>query len=521
MPSRKNIRRTDYMRRPSAYDYATPEMRSRMRQAVVGYLSPTALARRALYPVLEPGLEREFPYTMREVGRGLVPEEEMRPDIQPLPTVSIPLLRKIPSGRFGAKAGQEAEEMAFKHVDRLPALTEKVAKPIRGTKEVVKKYANNPAHRELTAIYNKGGMPLEEVEGHFLKNVIRDEMGLSVFDRILRQEIAQRQSGITPGKRYKIENFNVTTGASNQKVGKELVPMDTSKGCLEFCSQCYAAGLSKQAKICFHDPSPVRLTGSFYDDPDKIRRIGEVGEPSFHPGLYEEVRDEYLALFQKPRGPTAEELLDIQARTSDWSWTNNQLIKTDLHTPGNWVERRYQVGGKDRTFLITKLPSIKNFNPLITKNLEVSVDPFEPHHFFRTLKNVKALKAQYGDNVNIMLRIRSVATQSDEINSMQKMAVDFANKHNIPVLETRMRLKSPEGAALAQTLPEYFYHGRQKHISYYPTQDIHSKHPRIGKSEIGKKKRLSQEITNLEIATPDGPIESDVYIIRNWAEKLK
>jgi len=521
----------DYMRRPSSEDYATPEMHEAIRNAVYKYLSPAQFAKRGLYPLLEAPKDpleryyweknREFPYTLAQLSSAEIPRENI--DVPFIPTISLPILRGIPKSAFGVAP---AEEMYFKQVDRLPALRRKVANPpTKGVtpskKEIAWKYSNNPAHRELTAIYNKGEMSLEDIEPHFMQSINRDEAGLSVFDHTLMNETRRRLESADIGKTYAEKTVDITKGKrTNIKTGTEIRPMDTSQGCAGFCNECWAAyGGARQTRKCFFDPQPVRLTGDFYDDPYLLRRFGEVGDPNMHPQIWATMRDDFYKLIQRPEGITIEELDAFIEKSYDWSWTNNQFIKTNLHTQGNWQGKKYVPGGLDRTFLITKLQSTKNFNPLVTRNLEVSIDPMMPTHFFRSLKNIKQLKAQYGDNVNIMLRIRSIATSSDEINAMQKIAVDFANKHNLPVLETRVRFKHPEGQSFAQTLPEYYGKGQQKHISYYPTEDIGVQKTRVVKSEITKASRQSQEITMLETHTPDGPITTDVYIVRNWGEK--
>jgi len=93
-------------------------------------------------------------------------------------------------------------------------------------------------------------------------------------------------------------------------------------------------------------------------------------------------------------------------------------------------------------FCVTKLQTLKGFTGFFNK-LQVSVDPFNAIHFKHTLKNVETILKKY-PQVKIVLRIRSVSTTNKEILSLLDTAVKFANKHNLPVMETRMRFNKKE-----------------------------------------------------------------------------
>jgi hypothetical protein len=205
-----------------------------------------------------------------------------------------------------------------------------------------------------------------------------------------------------------------------------------------------------------------------------------------------------------------EELDNFIFETYDWSYTNEQIKKVGLDSPGHFKGNKYIPGGRDMTFIITKLQNLENFDPEVTKNLEVSVDPMMPTHFFNSLKNIETINDTWPGEVNIMLRIKSVSTYSDEINALQKIAVDFANKHDIPVLETRVRFKKGDTAALSQVQPEYYHQGGQhKHVSYYPKEQptlrIQYDYPEgKGYRKIG--------VRTFEVHSTEGPKETNVYM---------
>jgi hypothetical protein len=297
------------------------------------------------------------------------------------------------------------------------------------------------------------------------------------------------------------------------KTAGEIIDLDTSRGCIGYCPSCYSATGPK--KLCFIDPQPVKLTGGFNKNPQGIYRVGTNGEPNFNPNRWKAFRENYIDMV-KSNDFTQAQLDELIDQTYDWTYTNHQLINSNLVTPGRFDGNKYIPGGRDQTFIITKLQSLDGFNPDLIRNLEVSIDPMMPSHFFKSLKNIETLKATHPE-VNVQLRIRSAATYSDEINSLQKMAVDFANKNDLEVLETRLRFKKADTMVKTQVLPEYYPAVKFKHVSYYPT--IQEK---LGKMEFpGGKKPREVAVKTFEVHGPDGPNSTSTYIKTTLSPKGK
>lgn len=409
----------------------------------------------------------------------------------------------------------------FKRVDRLPELTRNVTrspgaravqggtKLYEGAEAIAAKFGDNPFHRELASAYQRGAVKLDQAEQIFKGTINRGPDGRSAFDQMFDLEIKQRGEHFNDPKWHPYAEARQPVSSdrkSNMKTEGELIPLDTSRGCIGMCPSCYAAtGGSKQGKICFADPQPVELTGHFSDDPEMIRRIGEAGEPNMNPLKWKQYSEQFKAEISAGQ-MTPQRLDEYISRTYDWSYTNEQIKKVGLDSHGTWDGNKYVPGGRDQTFIITKLQSLEGFDPTVIKNLEVSVDPAMPDHFFKALKNVETLKQQ-SPGTNIMLRVRSVSSASDEINTLQKIAVDFANQHDMPILETRVRFKNPEAMAAQQVLPEYTTAGgnQYKHVSYYPSQHAEAKKTQ----EIGE-----NSVRTFDIHTETGPVPSSVFMSR-------
>ena len=347
-----------------------------------------------------------------------------------------------------------------------------------------KKYGENPAIREASALYTADKIGVTELEQMFNNSFNRDEAGQTIFEKLQGVEGKRRffdQLNRAKNKRFATSQKNnigksASAGRNMKVAGSEIVIGDTSKGCLGNCPECYMnygqSGMNKAT--C--DPVAVELTGHFSDNPEAIRRIGENGEPNLDPRLWEANREVALAKLKANPNLTNDDLDGLISQNYDWSWTNEQLDKTGLSSAGSWVlgtqgQPVYLPGGRDKTFMITKLQSLKGFDPNKIRNLEVSIDPTNPSHAFKAMKNVEFLKLNHPE-VNISLRVRSIASSSDEINAIQKAAVDMANKYNLDVLETRMRFKNKDTFAMTMPLNDYYYSGNQyKHLSYFPSRE--------------------------------------------------
>jgi hypothetical protein len=324
---------------------------------------------------------------------------------------------------------------------------------------------DNPNVRRLSAAFEASGgrLDLNQLEQDFNASVQRNPTTMkSAFDELMdyaRSEVAAKgkplQGRFQPGTIDMVQRYQQGVRA-NRKIGSAVVSLDTSRGCPNFCSQCYMR--SKFAKpgetgIDVSYPASISFVGDARKVPDKkvIFRVGVNGEPSYDPtkGYFH------------------------------WDWTVNQLKAAHLDDP--------KIAA--RTYVNTKLNTVDGFDPSVIRNLFVSVDPLNPEHFFNTLRNVDAVR-EIDPTVNIVLRILSLNSRSDEINALQKIAVDFANSRDLPVLETRLRFKgsvshptpyrSYTGLATVRATPEYSKKGYEyKDFSYFaPTkQNVYASSP--------------------------------------------
>lgn len=174
----------------------------------------------------------------------------------------------------------------------------------------------------------------------------------------------------------------------NKKIkGTDIVGIDTYRGCNHACIDCYANRMSKIARKDFVNPVPVtNFTGKIRKD--KVYRIGTVGDPDH-----------------------------------DWDHTSS-IVKEMIRL------------GLQKCFFISKLQSVDGIDFSVVKNIQVSLDPLNKKHFFKTLRNIKKV---LGKKCNLMIRLRTVQTRNADINRLQRIGVSFARKYKIPLLETKVK----------------------------------------------------------------------------------
>lgn len=191
---------------------------------------------------------------------------------------------------------------------------------------------------------------------------------------------------------------------SNKKIkGTNIAGIDTFRGCNHGCLDCYANKMSKIARKDFGNAVPVlNFTGKI--KPAKTYRIGTVGDP-------------------------------------DHDWSHTSFVIGEMKRLGllNY-------------FCITKLQSIEGIDSDHIKNLQVSVDPLNKKHFFKTLRNILKIR---GRIPGILIRLRTVRTENRDINRLQHTAVSFAKKYGIEILETKMRFSKKK---YLEALQCYDYH---------------------------------------------------------------
>ena len=226
---------------------------------------------------------------------------------------------------------------------------------------------------------------------------------LSIFDRIrvaAQVERPVRSRDYSPNSKPKANRklgaVSVRAGTSEKVEGSGIVAADTVAGCDHYCFECYALKGAQQTRISHQHPILRDLAGTIRAG--ELLRIGEVGDPS-----------------------------------KNWAHTHEQVQKL--------IARSQDAGNEvdfDNVFYITKLLNLNGFNPETARNLQVSLDPFYPAHMSRAFQNILRIKSAYPE-VNIAVRVRSIATFDTELQESQQKAIDFAKDYSLPVLETRMR----------------------------------------------------------------------------------
>jgi hypothetical protein len=253
---------------------------------------------------------------------------------------------------------------------------------------------------------------------------------LNIFDRARVAAILERQER---GKQYKTydqphtnqksDKAGVTPKETHKSAGSAIHMADPIRGCDAMCAGCYANFLGGQSKINHYQPVRVHITGRITSD--QLLRIGEVGDPS-----------------------------------TDWRWSAAQ-VQALL----NRSKEKDKNVSADNVYVITKLLNISGFDASVFRNLEVSFDPLNPSHMKQTAKNLLRLKAKY-PHLNIVIRIRTVATKNKDLQAMQDWAVEFANRFDLPVIETMMRWRQKEYLDILELdKDKYKFKGQQYQLS--------------------------------------------------------
>lgn len=211
-------------------------------------------------------------------------------------------------------------------------------------------------------------------------------------------------------------NYMSRNSQNTKTLGSAIRNIDTFRGCPHACESCYAKKNSAKTIEKFEIPVKVeKFTGKRQDD--DWYRIGNSGDPA-----------------------------------SGWAYSE-QLVKEQ---------------GFKKFFCVTKLQNLRGFTGYFDK-LQVSVDTINEKHFERTLKNVETILKEF-PRVKIMLRIRSISTTNLILMMRQNEAVAFANAHDLPVLETRVRFNKKSSREKYDLSPED-YEMRQDKI----TRPVHGK----------------------------------------------
>ena len=184
------------------------------------------------------------------------------------------------------------------------------------------------------------------------------------------------------GPCMEISNQNAKTQGTN------IINIDTIRGCKNACESCYAKYNTCYSIKNFDIPVKVlEFKGKAKDE--NVYRIGNFGDPA-----------------------------------TDWAHTCETVKNLGLK----------------KFFVVTKLQDIKGFDGSLIKNMQVSLDTLNKEHLDITLKNILSISKANPD-VSIILRIRSFSSTDKRLNVQQEKAVDFAEKNNLRILETRIRFK--------------------------------------------------------------------------------
>jgi len=205
-----------------------------------------------------------------------------------------------------------------------------------------------------------------------------------------------------PDTKPPYKNEERINSQNNKMKGGNVMGSDTIKGCLNRCDSCLA---KKNSCRVVHFETPVKITnfkGKAKDD--YWYRFGTAGDPG-----------------------------------TDWKHSE-KMVK--------------EINPK-KCFAVTKLLTLKGFTGFF-ENIQVSVDPLNEKHFYRTLSNVEKILKKF-PKVKIILRLRSVSSTDLRLNMLQNEAVVFANLNNLPVMETRMRFNRKDSIEKYSLVKEDYF----------------------------------------------------------------
>ena len=229
---------------------------------------------------------------------------------------------------------------------------------------------------------------------------------LSIFDRI--RVAAQLERPIRRGDYKPVVSLGGNrktagvlglqhTGSISRSTGDNAIQItDAVAGCDQYCYECYALKGAAQATKSHQHPILAEITG--YLRTGEMLRVGEKGDAS-----------------------------------RAWAHTNKEIEKLIARS-----REKGQDVSMDNVFYTTKLLSLNGFDPKINRHLQVTLDPLYPDHMIRTMENILRLKSAH-PNVTVVARVRSFYSNNKDLNESLQMAVEFANKYKLPVLETRLR----------------------------------------------------------------------------------
>jgi hypothetical protein len=184
--------------------------------------------------------------------------------------------------------------------------------------------------------------------------------------------------------------------------------LDTVKGCVGSCYECFANRLTGQALVCHGWPQKAKIVGvvprfSKKNGMETLVRFGVNGD--FSLDIPHSVR-EARGLMERSKA----------AGFFDYDPARHHVVITKLQGVDGWSKEA----------------------AAMFPNLMVSFDPMFSSDLRAAMGNVLWMRDNY-PQVKIALRVRSFWSRNKELQQYQQMAYDFANNMNMRVLDTKMR----------------------------------------------------------------------------------
>ncbi len=310
-------------------------------------------------------------------------------------------------------------------------------------KDIIKKYANIDIDDNRK--FDEGGHSAVAVVKKLLSNP--EFMKLDIYDKIDAVSEMERKP-----HDYAYKTDNVIK--QNDKQDAALIyGTDTIRGCMNNCISCYACKLADGiVKTRFDTPTESEIKGKM-DTKKEIQKrydryvsiypsIGEDEKTSVHGSIVNKKEEiaKQIEFTKRQLDEMNKKGIDhtflrvgvVGDPASNWEHTHKQIDKLISKTKGN----------VDNILFVSKLQRIDGLDPMKIKNIQVSIDPFNEKHMKTTMDNIMKIKKANPD-INMLIRIRSFESKNKKLMNNLQQAIDFVNKNDIPVLETKMRFTTP------------------------------------------------------------------------------
>lgn len=323
-------------------------------------------------------------------------------------------------------------------------------------KDIIKKYAGIDI--DDNRIVDEGGHSSVAVVKKLLSNP--EFMKLDIYDKIDAVSEMERKPH---DYAYKTENVI----KQNDKQDAALIyGTDTIRGCMNNCISCYACKLADGiAKVRFDTPTESDIHGKM-DTKEAIEKRLENARKTYETLTGEEKTSVHGTIVNKKEemekqiGFMKKQLSDMKKAGIDHTFLRVGVVGDPA---SNWEHTHKQMekllkkskGDLDRVLFVSKLQRMDGLDPKKIKNIQVSIDPFNEKHMKRTMENALKIK-RANPEINMIIRIRSFQSKNKKLMDNLQQAIDFVNKNDLPVLETKMRFTTPI-ADLLEMDREYYH----------------------------------------------------------------